>query len=68
MMYHQVSDFAFLELGVMLEKAGAALDCITEVSNCAHAQTLSCIASDYIVDLDKAIQAMQENRAAAPTA
>jgi len=59
-----VPDIAFLELCVMLEKAGAALDCITE--DCSSAQTLSCIANDYIADMGEAIQAMQENRAAAP--
>jgi len=52
---------AFLELGVLLEKAGAVLDCITEDLCCARDKTLSFIASDYIAAMGKTIEAMQES-------
>jgi len=67
MLYSLVSDMAFLELGVLLEKAGAALDCITEDVCCSRDKTLSCIASDYITAMGEKIQIMQESRVAAPT-
>jgi len=66
MLYNLVSDMAFLELGVLLEKAGAALDCITEDINSSRDKTLSFIASDYIAEMGEAIQAMQENRVTEP--
>ena len=67
MLYSLVSDMAFLELGVLLEKAGAALDCITEDINCSRDKTLSCIASDYIAAMGEAAKAMQENIVKEPT-
>jgi len=66
MIYSLVSDMAFLELGVLLEKTGAVLDCITEDIDCSRDKTLSFIASDYIAEMDKTIQAMQESRVTAP--
>jgi len=66
MLYSLVSDDAFLELFVLLEKAGAALDCITEDLNCQRDKTLSFIASDYIAEMGEAIQAMQKNMVADP--
>jgi len=68
MLYCLVSDMAFLELGVLLEKAGAALDCITEDINCSRDKTLSFIASDYIAEMGETIEAMQKNMVAAPAA
>ena len=68
MLYCLVSDMAFLELGVLLEKAGAALDCITEDINSARDKTLSFIASDYIAEMGETIEAMQKNVVAAPDA
>jgi len=68
MLYCLVSDMAFLDLGVLLEKSGAALDCITEDINCSRDKTLSCIASDYIAEMGETIQAMQKNMVAAPAA
>ena len=66
MLYSMVSDDAFLELAVLLEKAGAALYCIRDSSQCQRAQTLADIASDYIAAMDKTAQAMQESRIKAP--
>ena len=66
MLYCLVSDMAFLELGVLLEKAGAALDCITEDINCSRDKTLSYIASDYITEMGETIQVMQKNIVTAP--
>jgi len=65
MLHFLVSDMAFLELGVLLEKAGAALDCITEDINGARDKTLSFIASDYIAEMGETIEAMQKNVVAA---
>jgi len=62
MIYSMVSDDAFLDLFILLEKAGAVLDCITEDIKCSRDKTLSCIASDYITAMGKAAQAMQESR------
>jgi len=67
MLYCLVPDMAFLELGVLLEKAGAALDCITEDVCCSHDKTLSFIASDYIAAMGETVQAMQKNMVKAPT-
>jgi len=68
MLYSLVSEDAFLELFVLLEKAEAALDCITEDLSCSRAKTLSCIASDYIAAMGKTARTMQENLVATPTA
>jgi len=68
MLYSLVSDDAFLELFVLLEKAEAALGCITEDLCCSRDKTLSCIASDYVAAMDKAVQAMQGNRITVPAA
>jgi len=68
MLYCLVSDDAFLELFILLEKAGAALDCIAEDMNSSRDKTLSCIASDYITEMGETIQAMQKNMVAAPAA
>ena len=68
MLYSLVSDMAFLELGVLLEKAGAVLDCITEDVCRARDKTLSFIASDYVAAMDKTIETMQESRVGAPAA
>ena len=67
MLYSMVSDDAFLELFILLEKAGAALDCITEDINSARDKTLSCIASDYIAAMGEQAKAMQENIVKEPT-
>jgi len=62
-----VSDDAFLELFILLEKAGAALNCITEDINSSRDKTLSCIASDYIAAMGEQAKAMQENIVKEPT-
>ena len=67
-LYCLVSDMAFLELGVLLEKAGAVLECITEDLNCSRDKTLSFIASEYIAEMGAVIQAMQKNIVKAPAA
>ena len=67
MLYSLVSDDAFLELFVLLEKAGAALDCITDNMNCSRDKTLSCIASDYVAAMGETLQAIQESGIVAPT-
>jgi len=66
MIYSLVSDDAFLELFVLLEKAEAALNCIIEASKCKRTQTFADIASDYLFKMEKMAQGMQENRIAAP--
>ena len=66
MLYCLVSDMAFLELGILLEKAGASLDCIREDSECQRAQTLAEIASDYLSAMNEMITVMQENRVPVP--
>jgi len=69
MIYSMVSDDAFLELFVLLEKAGAVLDCITEDDmNYPRDKTLSCIASDYVAAMGEQAKAMQKNIVAAPAA
>jgi len=68
MLYCLVSDDAFLELFILLEKAGAALDCITEDLSCSRDKTLSCIASDYVTAMGETIQAMQKNMVILPAA
>jgi hypothetical protein len=67
MLYSLVSDDAFLELFILLEKAGAALDCITEDINSSRDKTLSCIANDYIAAMGEQAKAMQENIVKDPT-
>ena len=62
MIYSMVSDDAFLELSILHEKAGAALGCIREDSQCQRAQTLAEIASDYIAAMSEMITTMQESR------
>ena len=66
MIYSMVSDFAFLELCVLKEKAKTALDCITDDAY-VHLPTLAEIAGDYLSSMDKMIDTMQENRIAAPS-
>jgi len=67
MIYGMVSDYAFLELCVLKEKAEAALKSIIEDAACQRAQTLAEIAGDYLASMDKMIEAMQENKIAAPS-
>ena len=66
MMFHLVTDDAFLELCIIREKAETALKCIMGESKCQRAQTLADIANDYLSAMDKTIQAMQENRFRVP--
>ena len=68
MLYSLVSDDAFLELFILLEKAEAALRCIRDDSKCQRAQTLADIASDYIAAMGEATRAMQESRITVPAA
>ena len=68
MLYSMVSDMAFLELFVLLEKAGAVLGCITEDLNCSRDKTLACIASDYVTAMGEQATEMQKNLAAGPAA
>jgi len=62
MICHLVTDDAFLELSILLEKAEAALNCIIKDSSCKRIQTFADIASDYLSAMGKTIQTMQENR------
>ena len=66
MIFHLVTDDAFLELCIIREKAEAALKSIMGESKCRRAQTLADIANDYLSAMDKTIQAMQENRFRVP--
>jgi len=68
MLYSLVSDDAFLKLFILLEKAEAALSCITEDLSCSRDKTLSCIASDYITAMGETARAMQESRITVPAA
>jgi len=66
MIYSVVSDEAFLELFVLLEKAEAVLSCITDDLDCSRDKTLSFIASDYIAEMGETMRTMQESGIAAP--
>ena len=48
------------ELSILRSKVAAVLDCIVDNAN-AREQTLTCIASDYLTEMDKMIQAMQKS-------
>ena len=61
MLYHLVSDDAFLDLSILQEKATAALRYIENETNSPRVQTLADIASDYISAMDNIIEAMQKS-------
>jgi hypothetical protein len=66
MVYHLVSADAFAELGILEEKAEAALRCIKDDSKCQRAQTLADIANDYLSAMHEMIEAMQKSGCAIP--
>ena len=66
MFYSLVSDEAFLELGVLQEKIGAALNCISDDEEGRSAQTLALIAGDYLSAMDNVIEIMQKTRFTLP--
>ena len=66
MIFHLVTEDAFVELSILREKAEAALKCIMGDSKCQHAQTLAEIAGDYLSSMDELVRTMQENRLRAP--
>jgi hypothetical protein len=69
MLYSMVSEDAFVELSILREKAAVALECIIhDDATCAHGQTLSYIASDYLSEMRETIQAMQKNMVTVPAA
>jgi len=61
MMFHLVTEEAFLELSVLREKAGEAIRCIIDDSTCRRAQTLADIASDYLSAMGETAEAMQKS-------
>jgi len=66
MVLNLVTEDAFVELDTLREKAEAALDYILDEPNCARAQTLVYIASDYLDEIGKMIKNMQERRLKIP--
>ena len=66
MVLNIVTEDAFVTLDTLREKAEAALDYILDEPNCARAQTLVDIASDYLVEMGKTIENMQESRIKIP--
>ena len=58
-----ITDDALDELGILQEKIKAVLDCLIDDAN-AREQTLAYIATDYLGEMRKMIQAMhmQETR------
>jgi len=66
MMYHLVSEEAFLDLSILRDKTEVVLGCILDDEACAHVQTLADIAGDYLSSMRKTMRAMQENRITAP--
>jgi len=68
MLHFLVSDDAFLDLFILLEKVGAVLGCITEDLNGSRDKTLACIASDYVTAMGDQATEMQKNLAAEPAA
>ena len=66
MMFHLVTEDAFVELSIFLEKIEAALNCIIEEAACAHVQTLADIANDYLSIMRETMRVMQENKLTAP--
>ena len=66
MVLNIVTEDAFAKLGDLREKAEAALGYILDEPNCASAQILVEIASDYLFEMDKMIGNMQENRIKIP--
>jgi len=66
MIFHLVTEDAFVELSILHEKAEAALKCIIGNSKCQHAQTLAEIAGDYLSAMDEMVRTIQKNRFRAP--
>ena len=66
MVLNIVTEDAFAELNTLRGKAEAALDYILDEPNCARAQTLVYIASDYLAEMGKTIENMQERRIKIP--
>lgn len=62
MSYDQAIAEAFLNLHVLVEKARVPLECIVEHSvPLPRAEVLSSIAEDYLIALDEAIEAIENN-------
>jgi len=66
MVLNVVTEDAFAKLNIMREKAEAALDYILDEPNCACAQMLVDIACDYLAEMGKMIENMQESRIKIP--
>ena len=66
MVLNLVTEDAFAKLGDLREKAEAALGYILDEPNCARAQMLADIASDYLAEMGKIIENMQESRIKIP--
>ena len=66
MTYSLVSDEAFLDLAILQEKIGAALNCMLDNGEGRYVQTLAAIAGDYLSAMDDIIDAMQKTRVAPP--
>jgi len=60
MEFKPLSENSFDELSCLQEKVAVALSCITETSECPRNQTLTYIASDYLIAMGKMIQAMAQ--------
>jgi len=60
MEFKPLSEDSFDELNCLREKAAAAVNCIAETSECPRNQTLTYIASDYLISMGKMIQAMAQ--------
>ena len=54
-----ITEDEFTELSILRDKATTALELAIEHAECARVQTLAYIASDYLLELNKTIQAMQ---------
>ena len=66
MVLNIVTEDAFAKLNDLRGKAEAALDYILDEPNCARAQMLVEIAFDYLAEMGKMIDTMQESRMKIP--
>ena len=66
MLFYLISEDPFVELGILCEKAEAALYSAVDEPLCARAQSLIYIACDYLSGIRETTQAMQESRVKVP--